>query len=127
MRGFTWSSLLSGRKKPIEIEYIGKGGGKNKYFEANAIKFTDKGCYFAFEVIVNSSATAPNENQKGIKFGGWWEPVPYLYRREVTIKNVKDGQHVWIRCIGSKKYSWMWMSPYVELGVVDFPYTIPAK
>ncbi len=102
-----WKDLpgcyLDGRK-PFKIEYIGKGG-KNQYFEANAIKFTDNGCCLAFEVIVNSSATAPNENQKGIKFGGWWEPVPYLYRREVMIKNVKDGQHVWIRCIGSKKYS----------------------
>lgn len=66
-----------------------------------------------YEIVVGDK---PEATKKGTK----------VFTKEVTIKNVKDAQHVWIRVAGDKK-SGVWTGEYAELGVVDFPYTIPKK
>lgn len=102
----------------LAINYVVKGKiDASKYYTANAIEITNNGKN-TYEVVVTANATtAPAADAKATKIA----PT-----KKVVLTKVADGAGVWIRIAGDKK-TMTWVGDYANLGLVDFPFTIPKK
>ena len=117
--GLKWAKLVEagadgtyGDTNILETQYVAAGTVKEKYYEANAVQFENRGKK-TYEVVKGTAV--PEATVRGTKINPG---------AKVTIKNVKDGDKFYIRIVGNKKAQ-TWTSAYAQLGVVDFPFTIP--
>ena len=101
----------------FKIEYA-TTGTKTK---TNIIKITNSG-RFAYEIRIGAkdATTAPTEGKATKVAAATTRP------KTVTMKNVSDLSTVWIRKAGDKKTK-TWATNWAKLGVVDYPYVVPAQ
>lgn len=102
----------------LTINYVAKGTlDTTKYFTANAISIKNDGKK-TYEIV---SGVADAEAAAKVA-----KPTKVAPGKTVILTGVKDNDSVWIRVTGDKK-SMTWVSKYGQLGVVDYPATVPAK
>ena len=101
----------------LAINYVAVKLDASKFYTANAIEIQNNGKK-TYEVVVTANKdTAPAADAKATKIA----PT-----KKVVLTKVADGAGVWIRVAGDKK-TMTWLGAYDNLGLVDYPFTVPAK
>lgn len=102
----------------LAINYVTKGKlDATKYFTANAVEIKNSGTK-TYEIV-----TGAKDADEAAKVTKATKVAP---NKTVVLSKLDDGTSVWIRVAGDKK-TMTWVSKYGQLGVVDYPATVPAQ
>ena len=102
----------------LAVDYVTKGRlDATKFFTANAVQIKNNGAK-TYEIVTTANKdTAPAADAKATKVAPG---------KTVTLTKVADGAGVYIRVAGDKKTK-TWVGAYDLMGIVDYPFTVPAK
>lgn len=108
----------SGTTSVLAVDYVTKGKlDATKFFTANAVQIKNNG-EKTYEIVTTANKdTAPAADAKATKLAPG---------KTITLTKVADGAGVYIRVAGDKKNK-VWVGEYDLMGIVDYPFTVPAK